>query len=835
MATYNGNNTVDVTKLAKGDVITFAYTGASKNITLPAGTYKLQVWGAQGGTYNSYTGGAGGYSVGTITLSTPTTVYAYVGGQPTTNSTQPAQTAGGFNGGGAGYNRSYSGTYSYGQGGGGATDFRIGGETLYHRVIVAGGGGGSSSVAALTTKYGGGTNGGSPQSGYGASQTAAGTNGGFGTGGAATTSGGNYKYGSGGGGGGWYGGGACSSYSDTSNYQGYNGGGSGFVWTGQTVPAAYQLGAEYQLTDAATYAGNTSIPSTSGSSETGHQGNGYAQIAVVALQSKGCEVYIKKSDELILMGGGEAPFVRLNSSYEWENSGFTGVSFVKKGGNHWLFGAKGADIQSSNQTFLCYTDDINNPQWTQIDIGMSDSDTDGYFSGQIVNVYDADYHDGMWVIVADAYNEVESENKIVLAWAFDEDIENWYFIKSFSYIEGKSEINNRVFYFENAALRSGQWTACIYNLNGGLFVSGDDPTDGTSWVQASMADSQQLFPGYCYSVSATDMNFFAATPSGVLYTSGGFDQFQTTDVTTPTKKIFHIQVSGANLSYIITENGILFSETATSDFNTLVVPGSLTIYDAIYHNRWILVATSLGIIGIYDEEISDEGIYTDSAVTLVAASGNECVFLTENQELMKFHFTDSGDVETFSTPTMLAETGTTDTFSFINYEINSKWIPATAVYKKVNGAWKKADSVLLKTDGMWEPSNVTPYEIELPFNVTCKNCSATDKFTFQLKDSNDSVVDTVNCTGAEISATFYFKKLSFKKAGTFTYSVSQVAGTDAYMFYESSHCVVVLTLEFDSSNNSIVCSNVVVTKNGNLQEAISFNNSKSTQIEPDPS
>ena len=41
--------------------------------------------------------------------------------------------------------------------------------------------------------------------------------------------------GSGGGGGGWYGGGACSNYSDSTNYQGYNGGGSGYVYTSATA------------------------------------------------------------------------------------------------------------------------------------------------------------------------------------------------------------------------------------------------------------------------------------------------------------------------------------------------------------------------------------------------------------------------------------------------------------------------------------------------------------------------------------------------------------------------------------------------------------------------
>ena len=105
-------------------------------------------------------------------------LYIYVGGQPEAT-TSTGETPGGFNGGGKGCSRTYNYS-SYGQGGGGATDVRIGKNDLYARVIVAGGGGGSSSENSLTTKYGGGTTGGSSASGYGATQTAAGTNGSFG-------------------------------------------------------------------------------------------------------------------------------------------------------------------------------------------------------------------------------------------------------------------------------------------------------------------------------------------------------------------------------------------------------------------------------------------------------------------------------------------------------------------------------------------------------------------------------------------------------------------------------------------------------------------------------
>lgn len=273
-----------------GDILNYDYTGAEQSITLPAGQYKLEVWGAQGGTYSSYQGGAGGYSIGILTLTEDTSMYIFVGQQAPAVSTNRAVVPGGYNGGGNGYNRYYSSTYTYGQGGGGGTDIRIGSNSLYARVIVAGGGGGSASVDALTTKCGGGENGGSPAAGYAGTQTTGGskgTKGAFGQGANVTKNGSNYKYSSGGGGGGWYGGAADSGYADSpSTRRNYNGGGSGYVYTSSTAtnyPSGCLLNDKYYLINAKTYAGNTSFPSPDGSAETGHKGNGHARITVLKI------------------------------------------------------------------------------------------------------------------------------------------------------------------------------------------------------------------------------------------------------------------------------------------------------------------------------------------------------------------------------------------------------------------------------------------------------------------------------------------------------------------------------------------------------------------------
>ena len=318
------------TSIKTGDILNYAYTGAVQSVTLPKGIYKFEVWGAQGGYRSSSTyGGKGGYSVGTIALTDKTNIFVYVGGSGNTGGT-----SGGFNGGGK------RNTY---KGGGGASDIRIGQDSLYARVIVAGGGG-SDGASNKTGMHGGGTTGGSTSAnygtgGYGGTQTGvsssswqtttqststttkAGAYAGFGFGGNGIYRSSGYG---GAGGGGWYGG--SGSYPDGSGDDDRGGGGgSGFVWTGSNAPSGYLLGSEYYLTDASTIAGNASMPSTSGGTETGHTGNGYARITAIKVDSLNIPVNIggtwKDANEVYVNIGGvwktvEAAFVNIGGTWK---------------------------------------------------------------------------------------------------------------------------------------------------------------------------------------------------------------------------------------------------------------------------------------------------------------------------------------------------------------------------------------------------------------------------------------------------------------------------------------------------------------------------------------
>ena len=258
----------------------YSYKGAVETFTASeTGTYKLEVWGAEGlgnpQSYNNSKGGLGGYSYGNISLSSGTPLYVCVGQRPQ-ESSNGGDNPGGFNGGGTSVRHS-----GYvGGGGGGATHIaqisKLGVLVNYssrpdYVLIVAGGGGGSDDYGIGSTGddgtggYGGGTNGGnaydngilitgSGSAGCGGSASSGYA---FGQGGSSS----NAPNDAGGGGGGWYGG-----YGGDGNSMG-GGGGSGHIGAGVTGE---------------TIAGNTSFPSPSGGTETGHTGNGYAIITQVS-------------------------------------------------------------------------------------------------------------------------------------------------------------------------------------------------------------------------------------------------------------------------------------------------------------------------------------------------------------------------------------------------------------------------------------------------------------------------------------------------------------------------------------------------------------------------
>lgn len=211
----------------------FSFVGDIQEYTiLKNGTYKIEVWGAQGGGTN---GGKGAYAYGEVELHEGDILYVVVGGQGNKRD-------GGYNGGGRGQKQAGSVSPS-GYGGGGATHIALSSGLLYeledHKediLIVAGAGGGASESGKNGGAGGlvGGNGQGGTLNGKGGTQDAGGAAGdrdvepgSFGKGG--NNDGVQPKtgtWGSGGGGAGYYGGGASSWSQGRDNSSGGAGGSS---------------------------------------------------------------------------------------------------------------------------------------------------------------------------------------------------------------------------------------------------------------------------------------------------------------------------------------------------------------------------------------------------------------------------------------------------------------------------------------------------------------------------------------------------------------------------------------------------------------------------------
>ena len=208
----------------------YDYTNNYQEFIVPkTGYYKVELWGAQGGSNEVATGGKGAYTTGKIYLNEGTKLYLYIGGMGAIS--KDSVVTAGYNGGGSGATTDPLNTNEifsqYGGGGGGATDIRlVSGEwndqnSLKSRIMVAAGGSGASNGENPKDGSAGGTllgiDGTSNTNGQtnlstGATQISGGSgasNGSFGIG--ATPS---SNYGSGAGGG-YYGGGSGFSQDDT--------------------------------------------------------------------------------------------------------------------------------------------------------------------------------------------------------------------------------------------------------------------------------------------------------------------------------------------------------------------------------------------------------------------------------------------------------------------------------------------------------------------------------------------------------------------------------------------------------------------------------------------
>ena len=142
-------------------VFDYDYIASTQTFAVPIdGTYKVELWGAVGASYDDrYHGGNGGYTSGLIKLNKGTNLYVYVGGTNICKEGTAGWTFIGYNGGGAAGGENWPNRNFCG--GGGATDIRIENanwdnfDSLKSRIMVAAGGGGANWYTEYYSAIGG--------------------------------------------------------------------------------------------------------------------------------------------------------------------------------------------------------------------------------------------------------------------------------------------------------------------------------------------------------------------------------------------------------------------------------------------------------------------------------------------------------------------------------------------------------------------------------------------------------------------------------------------------------------------------------------------------------
>ena len=152
----------EVVNISENTVYTFDYTGDEQVFTIPAtGRYKIETWGAQGGSVSSEIyGGYGSYSTGIINLKKNDITYINVGGSGVASASDTnGSIDGGYNGGGSAYVIASSCSNIGGSGGGATHIASVSGllssleNDKENIIIVAGGGGGAEHRNCGGTDY----------------------------------------------------------------------------------------------------------------------------------------------------------------------------------------------------------------------------------------------------------------------------------------------------------------------------------------------------------------------------------------------------------------------------------------------------------------------------------------------------------------------------------------------------------------------------------------------------------------------------------------------------------------------------------------------------------
>ena len=209
---------------------------------------------------------------------------------------------------------------------------------------------------------------------------------------------------------------------------------------------------------------------------------------------------------------------------------------------------------------------------------------------------------------------------------------------------------------------------------------------------------------------------------------------------------------------------------------------------------------------LYKDSVSEENFVEEKTITTKG--------LTGSVDFSKLTFDKSGEY----TYVVVEEAGDVNGFTYDTTEHTYKIIiddNFDAAILEVN----KDSTLEAEITNIYkakETSNILKVKKEI--NDTSGSAYETT-FTFTLKDADGNKIDEVTVVGAEEGE---FKAIEYDKAGTYEYTITEVAGDDKGYQYDTTEYKVTVTVE--DKNGELVATSAYIDKTGESQTSLTVTN-----------
>ena len=209
---------------------------------------------------------------------------------------------------------------------------------------------------------------------------------------------------------------------------------------------------------------------------------------------------------------------------------------------------------------------------------------------------------------------------------------------------------------------------------------------------------------------------------------------------------------------------------------------------------------------LYKDSVSEENFVEEKSIT---TNG-----LTGSVDFSKLTFDKSGEY----TYVVVEEAGDVNGFTYDTTEHTYKIIiddNFDAAILEVNED-STLEAEITNVYKAKETSNILKVKKEI--NDTSGSAYETT-FTFTLKDADGNKIDEVTVVGAEEGE---FKAIEYDKAGTYEYTITEVAGDDKGYQYDTTQYKVTVTVE--DKNGELVATSAYIDKTGESQTSLTVTN-----------